>query len=185
MNLHLQGSVYGIYSCGVHFGVVQTRRVSVARGFARRVCRRSRTKRKRAHFTISWPFRFHSRLRSRRRGGITRGYRAGHPPYRDIQCWARRRPCSGRAPPPRRRGRFGTRASPRWLSDPLPPLGGSRDPSRGSRHPRLFVPLGDFSRDAQARDASRQLASRRDHPAHRPAPSDDARLFLPRARAAR
>lgn len=119
MNLHLQESVYRIYTCRVHVVVVQTEDASRSRADSpsRLAARRGRKGHIGNDF-VAFSIPISSALAAR---GVIRGYRAGHPPQRDSQCWARRRPCSGRAPPPRRRGRFGTRASPRWLSDPLPP----------------------------------------------------------------
>ena len=177
MNLHLQGSVYRIYTCRVHVVVVQTEdAVRIARGFPV-VCRRpSRTKR--AHWKR---FRglFDSNLVCARGTGSHQRLPRGAPSPTGqpvlgataAMFW----PSSSSAA----KGTFRYARVPALALGSSPPLGGSRDPSRGSRHPRLFVPLGDFSRDAQARDASRQLASRRDHPAHRPEPSDDARLSPP------
>ena len=177
MNLHLQGSVYRIYTCRVHVVVVQTEDASRSRADSPS-CLAARRGRK-GHIGndfLAFSIPISSALAAR---GVIRGYRAGHPPQRDSQCWARRRPCSGRAPPPRRRGRFGTRASPRWLSDPLPPSADLATP-RVAPAIRAFSCLSATFR-AMPRHGTRAatLASRRDHPAYRPEPSDDARLSPP------
>lgn len=167
MNLHLQGSVYRIYTCRVHVVVVQTEDASRSRADSPS-CLAARRGRK-GHIGndfVAFSIPISSALAAR---GVIRGYRAGHPPQRDSQCWARRRPCSGRAPPPRRRGRFGTRASPRWLSDPLPPSADLATP-RVAPAIRAFSCLSATFR-AMPRHGTRAASSRLDATTRLTAPS--------------
>ena len=175
MNLHLQESVYRIYTCRVHVVVVQTEDASRSRADSPSCVAACRGRK--GHIGNDF-VAFSIPISSARHGESSEATARGTLPNGTAS--------AGRDGGHvlaelllRGEGDVSVRARPRVGSRILSPLGGSRDPSRGSRHPRLFVPLGDFSRDAQARDASRQLASRRDHPAHRPEPSDDARLFPP------
>ena len=174
MNLHLQGSVYRIYTCRVHVVVVQTEDASRSRADSPS-CVAARRGRK-GHIGndfVAFSIPISSALAARE---VIRGYRAGHPPQRDSQCGARRRPCSGRAPPPRRRGRFGTRASPRWLSDPLPPR-------RISRPLAWLLPSAPFRASwrlfARCPGTGREPRRSRLDATTRPEPSDDARLSPP------
>ena len=177
MNLHLQESVYRIYTCRVHVVVVQTEDASRSRADSPScvaACRGRKGHIGNDFVAFSIPIssaRHGESSEATARGTLPNGTASagrdgGHVLAElllrgegDVSVRARPRVGSRILSPPRR------------ISRPLAWLPPSA-PFRASR--RLFARCPGTGREPPA-------ASRRDHPAYRPEPSDDARLPPPRA----